>query len=434
MPEYIDLLWAPADDELSGLSKKDRRAGRYRAFVPDTIADREFELSSSTLAAADQALQAVTRADERVGAQASFLHHLLVRSESISSSYIEGINVTPKRLALAEVLGRGGSAARAVLGNVRATESAVTTMGDPAHVITIDDLEQLQRSVAPAALQGVRDVQNWVGGTGYSPLRAQFVPPPPERVRPLLDDLLAFVNAEAGPSSAVNSVVRAAVAHAQFETIHPFADGNGRTGRALIHALLRRAGVARHLIVPVSTVFAAHTDAYVSGLTAFRGQPQQLDDWVTGFAEALSLAAGNAVLLTQQVNDLDGELRRRLIAWREAAGLTPVRPRTDAVVWSILGILAEAPVVTAATVSERFGVSRVAAGRALGQLQDARVLKRVKDQHGNTVAFTSDAHLGLVALVGRRNLAGGRDTAVVQPRRAPAAPADDVVRLHGEHE
>ena len=100
-------------------------------------------------------------------------------------------------------------------------------------------------------------------------------------------------------------------------------------------------------------------------------------------------------------------------------------------VWRILSILAEAPVVTAATVAERFDVSRVAAGRALAQLQDAQVLKRVKDQHGNTVAYTSDAHLGLVALIERSNLAGGGDTAAARPQRAPAAPDQEVVRLRG---
>lgn len=389
-------------------------------------------LSSQARAAADRALHAVIRADERVGTRASFLHHLLVRSESISSSHIEGISVSPKKLALAEVLGRGDAAAVAVLGNVRATESAVTAMGDPDHTITVGDLESLQRTVAPNALQGVREVQNWVGGTGYSPLRAQFVPPPPEQVRPLLDDLLQFVNVQTAPWADLNPVIRAAVAHAQFETIHPFADGNGRTGRALIHAILRRAGAARGLIVPVSTVFAAHTDAYLSGLTAFRADPPQLDARVTGFAEALSLAASNALLLTERVASLDAELQQRLIAWRQATELNPARPRADAVVWRILSILAEAPVVTAATVAERFDVSRVAAGRALAQLQDAQVLKRVKDQHGNTVAYTSDAHLGLVALIERSNLAGGGDTAAARPQRAPAAPDQEVVRLRGE--
>jgi Fic family protein len=92
-----------------------------------------------------------------------------------------------------------------------------------------------------------------------------YVPPPPETVAELIEDLCAFANTDDLPA-----VAQAAITHAQFETIHPFVDGNGRTGRAIIHLVLRRRGLALRVLPPVSLVLATLTKDYVGGLTASR--------------------------------------------------------------------------------------------------------------------------------------------------------------------
>jgi len=101
----------------------------------------------------------------------------------------------------------------------------------------------------------IRQEQNWIGGSSYNPCSAAFVPPPPEYVPDLLDDLCQFCNSDDIPA-----VAQAAIAHAQFDTIHPFVDGNGRTGRALIHLVLRRRGLATRVLPPVSLVLATWAD------------------------------------------------------------------------------------------------------------------------------------------------------------------------------
>src|SRR6201999_2938774 len=103
------------------------------------------------------------------------------------------------------------------------------------------------------------------GGISFNPCSAVFVLPPQEHVLGLMQDLCEFCNQDALPA-----VVQAAMAHAQFETIHPFVDGNGRTGRALVHVILRRRGVAPRLLPPVSLVLATWATDYVAGLTATR--------------------------------------------------------------------------------------------------------------------------------------------------------------------
>ncbi|RLP76092.1 Fic family protein [Mycetocola tolaasinivorans] len=428
MAEYIERLWSLDDESGFGLSRRDRQPGRYRAYVPDELGTRLPDLGGAARTAAEDALVVLGRADERIGEHGGFLNHLLIRSESISSSWIEGNRVTPKKLAIAEVLQQGPRVALDVIGNVRATEAAIHELTDRSQPISVRDIETLQHVIEPRLSIGVRTEQNWVGGTGSSPLRADFVPAPETEVERLLGDLAGFMSETGG-----NPVVRAAIAHAQFETIHPFVDGNGRTGRALIHTVLARADALRNVLIPISTVFAGDTDAYIAGLSAYRATPPRLDDWVIGFASAVERAAGNAVALADRVEALDARLLEQLVAHRTARGVNPARPRSDALMLRVLSNLAHEPVLTGDRVSERWGASPSAAHRALVALADAGILARVKDQKGRLFCYTADAHLGLVALAERSNRIGGHETGARKPRLGPDAPAlDHVGRLHGE--
>lgn len=421
---YVDRIWEPQDT--FGMSRKDRAGGRYRAFVPDELDPALTPLSPAAERAAQDALQALTRADERVGKNGQFLNHLLIRSESISSSWIEGNRVTPKRLAIAELLRQGKPVALDVVANVRATEDAIAALADHTRPIQVTDIEVLQHTIEPGLALGIRTEQNWVGGPGYSPLRADFIPPPETEVGRLVGNLAEFVTATEG-----NPVVRAAIAHAQFETIHPFVDGNGRTGRALIHTVLKRADALRNILIPISTVFAGAKNAYIDGLTTYRAE--RVDEWVIAFSQAAELAAANAVRLADDVQRLDIETLEQLIEWRTRQQLSPARPRRDAVALRILGRLATEPVLTADSVATAHGVSNVAAHKALTQLGDAGVLSRNTDHKGRVVCWSADRHLALVALTERSNRVGGADTAGRTPPRVPDAPDRGIVgNLRGD--
>ena len=415
MARFVELLWNP--DREFGLSRRDLAPGRYLAYVPDELGERLPEIGAEARAAAEDALAVLARADERIAARGRYLNHLLIRSESISSSWIEGNRIAPKRLAMAELLHAGPAVALAVVANVRATEDAVAAMSDPFRPMTAADIVDLHHVVDPHLHKGLRTEQNWVGGPGWSPLRADFVPPPQGEVPRLVDDLARFLTATDG-----NPVVRAAIAHAQFETIHPFIDGNGRSGRALIHTVLRRGDALRNILIPISTVFAGDTDAYIGGLSAFRDQPQRLDDWIIGFCRAAQIAADNAVRLAGDVEALDEEAHQQLVRHRADLGLTPREPRRGAVVLRILHNLAAEPVLTVESAAARHGVTPPAAHAALVELTAAGILTRNPIPGTRTLCWTADRHLGLVALTERSNRVGGADTRTRKPILAPAAP------------
>jgi Fic family protein len=362
---YETRSW-PANPTAPG-GRAERRAFSYRAFVPDPVSEVQLSLPSAVAAAVstgERAVDALNRDPPRL-ASLEVLARRLLRAESVASSRIEGLVLSQRRLARAEAeeADAGDETARSVLGNVVAMEHAVA-LGAGAKPLRLTDVLQIHRllmlaTTTPQIAGELRDTQNWVGGNAYNPGRADFVPPPPERVKDLMDDLVAFMNRADLPP-----VVHAAIAHAQFETIHPFADGNGRVGRALIHVVLRRRGLAPRYVPPVSLVLAADAKAYVAGLTAFR--EDRAADWILLFAKAIARAAAKAGELALRLAELQGR-------WRERAG----RPRRHSSAEALIVELPAHPIVTVATAQELLGRSKQAANEAIRALAEAGVLHAI---------------------------------------------------------
>jgi Fic family protein len=362
MARYETHSW-PANPSAPG-GRAERRAFSYRAFVPEAIADLQLALPSNVAAAvsiAERAVDALNRDPPRL-ASLEVLARRLLRAESIASSRIEGLVLSQRRLARAEAEEADGrdETARSVLGNVVAMEHAVA-LGAGAKPLRLKDVLEIHRhlmlaTTTPRIAGALREHQNWIGGNAYNPGRADFVPPPPEHVKGLMDDLVAFMNRTDLPP-----VVQAAIVHAQFETIHPFADGNGRVGRALMHVVLRRRGLAPRYVPPVSLVLAADARTYVAGLTAYR--EDRPTDWILLFAQTIERAAAKASELALRL----AELQER---WRERAG----RPRRHSSAEALIVELPAHPIVTVATAQKFLGRSKQAVNEAIAVLAEKGVL------------------------------------------------------------
>ena len=377
-------LW-PGDPGAYG-GRKARRPGAYQVFIPDEIAERDFPLDGDAVAAvteATRALQHLESSPPRVATLGALAQNLL-RSESVASSRIEGVHLSHKRLARAAYQAESGQRdgrAAEVLGNVEAMRRAIEigVTGNPLTVADVEDVHRtLLRFTQDADIAGVvRESQNWIGGNDYNPIGAAYVPPPPEHVRPLLDDLCAFAT-----RTDLAPIVQAGIAHAQFETIHPFADGNGRVGRALIYAVLRRRGEIRHYVPPISLILAAEPKAYIGGLTGFRNGG--VSAWIAEFADATARAATEAERLADEIEQLQS-------AWLEALG----QPRRDAAVRQLVSALPQQPVIDVAVAQALTGKSHVAVGNALQALERAGILNRLNERKWGRV-WECDQLLGLV--------------------------------------
>jgi len=363
--------------------------------VPDPIAERDFSLEAGAVADLNEATKALERLQHtptRLATLGAVAQNLL-RSESVASSRIEDVLISHRRLARAAHLSpdarRRDSRAEAVLGNVAAMRRAIEFGGGSR--IGVAELIEIHRLLLGAtpdrAIAGVvRERQNWIGGNAYNPLEAAFVPPPPGCVPALLEDLCRFVARDDPPP-----IVQAAIAHAQFETIHPFADGNGRAGRTLIYAVLRRRGEATTYIPPISLLLAADQKSYIAGLEAYRRG--DASGWCELFAGATARAAKGAERLAEEIESQEEE-------WLERAG----RPRRDSAARLLIAALPEQPVLDSADAQRLIGRSHVAANNALAQLEEAGILRRLNQRKWGRV-WECDEILDLVEDLERTVLA-----------------------------
>ena len=351
---------------------------RLRAWVPAPLAGQSFELGTRAVRVSVRAAAAVVAAGSRT-VRFEPVAMLLLRSEGVASSFIEGIRTPLVDVAAAEVGSVLSDTASYVADNLAAVVDALRSSDG---ALTHEHLWNWHRrlmeeggGLPPSLLGAYRAEQSWVGGT--SPRDAALVPPPPALVPGLMDDLLAFAN-----DDVLDPVTQAAVLHAQFETIHPFGDGNGRIGRILIGwVLAHRLAIA--LPPPVSVLIARDPGGYLAGLTLYR--LGQLDSWVEWMAAALERSSDAAAALMTRTDALVAEWRHRL------AGV-----RADAAAQRLVDILAERPVLSAAAVAARLGVSARAGQTALATLAEHGIVRRyrpdVRDAHdARDAASASDA-------------------------------------------
>jgi Fic family protein len=379
MSELLSRQWSSAVAG-AGLSRRDRRGCDYQSYLPDRLTGRKFVLEGDVAADVADAEAAIVRMNETARAlvDTEALARILLRAESVASSRIEGLEIGARRLLRAEVVGSlrersSDVTAMEVLGNIAAMLYGIERIG-PASEIGMDLLLKIHRRLLTGTRLerdggSFRDVQNWIGGSDYNPCSAEFVPPPPELVSELMDDLCAFCNSDDLPP-----VAQAAIVHAQFETIHPFIDGNGRTGRAIIHLVLRRRGLAVRVLPPVSLVLATRARDYVNGLTATRhvGSPAApeahagINRWVATFAGACARSVADAAAFHTSATELEQR-------WRERVG----HVRKDSATDLLLHRLAGAPVLTAESAATLIGRTYKPANAAVQRLLQAGILRQI---------------------------------------------------------
>lgn len=404
-------------------SRRGRMPCDYEAYVPDLLSGRTVRLDGDVAADVAEAEAAISGLNTVAVALADTeaLARLLLRAESVASSRIEGLEVGARKLLRTEAAQAMGVNSRdvtanEVLGNITAMNGALLAVG-PGDEITLDTLlafhsRLMANAPGETGAGALRTRQNWIGGSDYNPCSAAFVPPPHELVPELMADLCSFCNEDTLPA-----VAQAALAHAQFETIHPFADGNGRTGRGLIHLVLRRRGLASRILPPVSLVLATWANDYLDGLAATRYQgPVDGEDahtglnlWIGRFAGACVRAVQDAAAFEARVQELEGE-------WRIRLG----QVRADSAADLLLRALPGAPVLTASSAAELVGRTFPAVNDAITRLAEAGVLTQISIGKRNR-AFEAKEVIDAFTSLERQLASPVRDTRSSPPSR-PVTP------------
>ncbi|WP_255447506.1 Fic family protein [Schumannella sp. 10F1B-5-1] len=351
------------------------------------IADLDYRPPLDLVGASERAIQEIAYTEGAGGEHLGALGRFLIATESVSSSKIERVVAGVADFAKA-------------LGGIKSNPSAVSMVAaTDALTELVDEAGRTGRIELAAVLSAhhtlmmsdpldgdwagrIREEQNWIGGSDFSPRNAIHVPPPHELVKGYLDDLIAYVNRDDIPV-----FVQAAIAHAQFESIHPFTDGNGRIGRAIIHAILRRRGVTRQTVVPVATAMVADRDRYFAHVNAYRAG--DVAPFVAALARGAELAAIEARATAARFAELPD-------AWRDR-----VRQRSGSVAHDIIDGLLERPVLTGDTASTMTSAHESRVFPALDLLVESDVLTELTGRKRNRVWAATEVTAELDDLTGR---------------------------------
>jgi Fic family protein len=375
MGSFEERIWT---SDGWGMNRRERAGGSYRPYIPNVLSGKDIWLSpeaSESVSVAESAIRDLSSSHEHAhGTDA--LARLILRSEAMASSKIEGLEVNATKLLESEALEELGvphyldGTEAQVMANITTMENGVGRLAEAP--LTFESMHEVNAGLlksSPVESYGgkFREVQNWVGGNGSNPIGADYVPPVPERVVPLMEDLVSFVNSSNLPTLAV-----AALAHAQFETIHPYVDGNGRTGRTLIHGIMQRGGLVTAGVVPISLVLATDRQRYVTQLTAYRliadpdSDAQRLawSDWIEYFSRSCLIACRRAGDFFDSQESLRDEWYKR------------IRPRSGSATALLIDKLVDNPVVSISSAARLTGRSHEAARNAVHRLEDEGVLKQ----------------------------------------------------------
>ncbi|GAA5211835.1 Fic family protein [Microbacterium kyungheense] len=366
----------PWRQRVRGGTRADRTISSVDATIPPLIAGLDFMPSVQSVVDSELALLAVAQADTDAEGHSAALSRFMIRTESVASSKIE--RITAGAIDYAKALGgnRSNSSATSMVAASTALHSLVTGVGERGQ-FELDDLLVAHRALmkddpSESDYAGrLRDVQNWIGGSDYSPRDALYVPPAPERVPALMRDMIDYLNRDDVPV-----LVQAAIAHAQFESIHAFTDGNGRIGRALVSAVFRRRGVTRNAVVPLASGLLARRNEYFAALGSYRlGDPAPLIDL---FARSARIAATASRESIARLTALPAEWAAEL------------RPRAGSAVASLIPAFYDHPVMSAAEIEERSGSSEQQAYKAIAKLVEAGFIQEVTGRKRDRVWVASE--------------------------------------------
>lgn len=375
---FETVSWHASLEEFDVVPKSRRRAlaATYEAAIPASIAEGDAVLPQELLERMGELGAALARFDAEQEQRGYDLPALMLRSESSASSQIEHLTSSARNIALAGLSSEVSHNARLIAGNVSAMRTALAC-SDEMSVSTLLDIHRVLMLQDPTVCGGeLRSEQVWVGGTSYSPHGALFVPPVWERVPSCLDDLFGYMCRDDVPP-----VVQAAIAHAQFETIHPFIDGNGRTGRVLLHKVLRRRGVLVSATLPISAGLLHSIDSYMGAIKAYQGG--DVLPIVEQFVLALEMALSIGISMAREIDEILDE-------WRSA-----MRERAGSSIFRLPSVLVEQPVINTTYLAERLDVTDRAARSVIDRACEYGMLRPMGNKHRG-VFYQADAILDVL--------------------------------------
>ena len=349
-----------------------RQKGGYQAFIPKSLPpDPPLRFDDELQYLLSEADRALARLDGMASVlpNADLFVAMYVKKEALLSAQIEGTQASLKGVLEfeADMIPTDDPAeVREVINYIRAMDHGLAK--GPEERFSLDILLEIHRILLEKTRGGkkepgkIRTIQNWIGPPGSTLFSAVFIPPPPERVEELLEQLHAFIVAD----DRIPPLIRIGLVHAQFETIHPFLDGNGRMGRLLITFYLCGKGILARPLLYLSIYLKQHRDEYYALLQGVRFEGDW-EAWLKFFLKGIIDVSNEALATAKEIITLKGHLIDLLVE-HDTGGMSAVR---------LLDLLFARPVITVADITSSLGISHQPAYDLVTKFEELGILREI---------------------------------------------------------
>ena len=358
---YEERDWEPQDSIFYvSRNKRLNTKEKYLSAVIDDLSKVEISFDSKTQKLLQDTIEELSKLDGYLQEKSLSFPMLLLRTEALSSSQIEHYDSSNRNIALAQLHNHKNRQATVISANLKALIHSLYQLDE----ISVESIKSIHNSIMididSEQAGTIRNMPNWIGSSQISPHNADYVPPHPEHLKLYLEQLVQFTKRKD-----LHPLVIAAFTHAYFESIHPFADGNGRTGRILMQMILYQSGFMNTLFIPISVSLVKNSRQYVEALITFRDGNYQ---------EIVKQICNAALNVVPQVYIALEKIQKIRYFW-----LDKVKARSDALVWKMLDDIIAQPVIDVSYIVQKYKANDQAVRNNIDILLNAGILSKMNN-------------------------------------------------------
>lgn len=369
---YEEREWIPQEGiYYVARSKRTYTKEKYLSAVISDLSEVAIHLDTEAQRVLEDTIEELSKLDGFLKDKGLSFPMLLLRTEALSSSQIEHYNSSNRNIALAQLHHLKNNQANIISANLKALIQSL----HPIDEINLESILKVHQSLLndsnPEEAGKIRDVPNWIGQSQVSPHGADYVPPYPTYLELNLKQLFQFIQRKD-----LHPLVIASFAHAYFESIHPFSDGNGRTGRVLIQMILHHSGFLDYLTIPISVGLVKNQNNYINALNVFRDGH---------YNEIIIQICDAALTVIPKVYHALKEIQNIKESW-----IQKINARSDAFIWKIIDEIISQPVIDVSYLVQKFNMNDQAVRNNVEILLNQNILSKINNAKRNVVYFSKE--------------------------------------------
>lgn len=339
----------------------------YSSATIQNLNNFDFTISSNLSELLNLAVEELSKLDGFIKEKVSGFPMILLRTEALSSTQIEHFNSSNKNIAIAQISNSSNSESNVIKDNLEAMNDVLNSNKE----ISLDLLIEINKKVLNDDSVKIRDKVNWIGSSNSLPQNAIYVPPHPELLQQYMDEFIKFTK-----RTDLHPLVHAALAHAYFEHIHPFEDGNGRVGRIIIQIILKNSYFLENMFMPISAGLVKNNNEYINALNNFKDG---------NYETIIELILNSALSVVPIVYDVLDQLIILKASWQDK-----LKARKDSYIWKILDELIIQPVINVNYIKNKYNINDQAVRNSIKTLIEANIIAPINANKRNVLYESSE--------------------------------------------